>query len=100
MHILLTSYITFVVITNIQTIFLNRFQTQKGSQRIIYKDPVEFNKRLEMHLEQSQRLIEMSIKKEKEQNEEKQRRAIFKKYLEFIASGTSVLKDFYSPLLY
>ena len=88
-----------MVIANIRTIILNRFQTKKGSQRIIFKDPVEFNKRLEQHLEQSQRLIEMSIMKEKELYEEKQRRAIFRKYLEFIASGTSVLKDFYSPII-
>ncbi len=37
--------------------------------------------------------------KEKELYEEKKRREIFKKYLEFIASGTSVLKDFYSPII-
>jgi len=99
MRILLTSFITLMVITNIRTIILNRFQTKKGGQRIIFKDPVEFNKRLEQHLEQSQRLIKMSIMKEKELYEEKKRREIFKKYLEFIASGTSVLKDFYSPII-
>ena len=72
---------------------------KKGGQRIIFTDPLEFNKRLEQHLEQSQRLIKISIMKEKELYEEKKRRAIFKKYLEFIASGTSVLKDFYSPII-
>jgi len=99
MRILLTSFITLRVITNIRTIILNRFQTKKGGQRIIFTDPLEFNKRLEQHLEQSQRLMKMSIMKEKELYEEKKRREIFKKYLEFIASGTSVLKDFYSPII-
>ena len=104
---LLVSLVSIAFLTKFQAFINNRFEksfqvpngtksTQKFSKQIVIKDPIEFSERLKIDLEQSKRQNELFQKKEKEREEEERRNTIFKMYLEYRASCTSILKDLYN----